>query len=132
MVLEVLAVEKIAELALAALVGTGVGEMTKGALAKSRELWGTIRQRLGAKPEAASTIAAIEANPSPATVTQVVPLLQAEMSSDPAFAQALQGLARQVRNELNASQTTIHMQGESHDESTFKQIGTINAENVNF
>ncbi len=132
MVAEVFAAEKIAELALGALVGTSVGKLTEGGLAKSLALWGKIKQRFSGQPEAATVLAAVEANPSPAAVSQVTPLLQTEMSADPGFAQELQGLARQVRNELNASQTTVTMQGESHDQSTFKQVGSIQAENVSF
>ena len=124
---------EILKLALEAVVQTGVGKFTEAGLAKGKQLWEKIRQRLQ-KEETA--IAALEEAKQQQSETileqQVAPFLQVEMLRDRAFAQEVQTLATEVKQSIAHSEDQIQMNANAYDQSTVKQVGKIDADTVNF
>ncbi len=114
MALELFTAEKIAELAFGAVIGTGAGKLTEGAIAKGKQLWQKIRNRLKGEPTAEAALVEVEQNHSKEHLAQVVPFLQVEMLKDPQFAQEIQTLAQEITNV--GSQDNIETKDfEAHD-----------------
>jgi hypothetical protein len=88
MALELIAAE-IAKLAFGAVVETGVGKLTEGAIINLRE---KIKAKFQKNPDAVNAIAAAE-NGSQPDMARVVQYLHGLMEQDPAFAQEVQRLA---------------------------------------
>lgn len=91
----------ITELALKAAINTGVGELTKGAIAKGKQLWQKIRGKV--KEEGASETALLEVEKERSLEIleqQVVPFLQVAMLKDSQFAQEIQNIAQQINQEI--------------------------------
>lgn len=107
MTLELLAAEKIAELAFGAVIETGASELVK-------KLWGKIRNKLRSEPVAEAALVEIEQNYSKEPLSKIVPFLQVEMLKDQQFAQEMQALA----NEINTgSQENITQNVDSPESS---------------
>jgi hypothetical protein len=104
MVLEVFTAAKILEIALTAVIETGSGKFTEGAIAKAKELWQKIGDRLKSEPTAEAALVKVESEQSKDDLEQVVPFLQVEMIKDKQFAEELQNLAQQFK-QLNISNT---------------------------
>ncbi len=105
---------KILELAFGAIIKTGVGKLTEGAIAKGKELWQKIKQRFQGEPAIEAALLEVETNQSKEVLLQqVVPFLQVEMLKDKQFAQEIQQLAQQIVNinqSTNQNQTQIDTQ----------------------
>ena len=93
MIPELLVVEA-AKIACGAVIETGVGKATEGAIIKLRD---TIKRKLSRNPDANRAIAAAQQGSQP-DLARVTQYLQAVMKQDPAFAQEVQRLAGQVVN----------------------------------
>ncbi len=104
MVFEVFTAAKILEIALTAVIETGAGKFTEGAITKAKELWQKIRDRLKSEPTAKAALVKIESEQSKDDLEQVLPFLQVEMIKDKQFAEELQTLAQQFK-QLNISNT---------------------------
>ena len=115
MALELFTAEKIAELAFGAVIETGAGKLTEGAIAKGKQLWQKIRNRLKGEPTAEAALVEVEQNHSKEHLAQVVPFLQVEMLKDSQFAHEIQILAQEITN--TGSQDNITMNVEAHDSS---------------
>jgi len=84
-----LIVTKVAELAFGAVIETGVGKATEGAIIKMRD---TIKRKLSSNPDADRAIAAAQQGSQP-DLAKVTQYLQAAMKQDPAFAQEVERLS---------------------------------------
>lgn len=104
MVLEVFTAAKILEIAFTAVIETSAGNLTGGAIAKAKQLWQKIGDRLKGEPTAEAALVKVESEQSKDDLELVVPFLQVEMIKDKQFAQELQTLAQQF-NQLNISNT---------------------------
>ncbi|MEQ9669863.1 hypothetical protein [Coleofasciculus sp. G2-EDA-02] len=93
MIPELIAVEA-AKILCGAVIETGVGKATEGAIVKLRD---TIKRRLSSNPDANRAIAAAQKGSQP-DLARVTEYLQAVMNQDTAFAQEVQRLAGQVVN----------------------------------
>lgn len=124
----------IADLALKAAINTGAGELTKAAIVKGKLLWQKIRGKV--KEEGATEAALLEVEQERSLEIleqQVVPFLDVAMQKDSQFAQEIQNIAQQINQEIQeGSKDNIQMTATSHDQSTLKQVGKIDADTVNF
>ncbi len=93
---------KILELVFGKVIETGAGKLTEGALVKGKQLWGKIRDKLKGEPTAEAALVKVE-NGSKADLEEVVPFLQVEMLKDKPFAEEIQTLAHEFKQEINIS-----------------------------
>lgn len=109
---------KILELVFGAVIETGAGKLTEGALVKGKQLLGKIRDKLKGKPTAEAALVKVESG-SKEDLKKVVPFLEVEMLEDEPFAQELQTLAHEFKQEINISN--------SHDNTVMNQENRDNA-----
>lgn len=108
MIPELLVVEA-AKIACGAVIETGVGKATEGAIIKLRD---TIKRKLSSHPDANRAIAAAQQGSQP-DLTKETECLQAVMKQDPAFAQEVERLAGQVMNISSiADQRTLNQKSD--------------------
>lgn len=94
---------KILELVFGAVIETGAGKLTEGALTKGKQLLGKIRDKLKGEPTAEAALVKVENDKTKADLDKVVPFLQVEMIKDEPFAQEIQTLAQEFKQEINIS-----------------------------
>lgn len=116
-----LTVAKILELAVGEFIKTGVGKLTEGAIEKSGQLWGKIKNRLQGEPVVEAAIVEVEAG-SQEAVKQIEPFLQVAMVKDPIFAEEIQNIAQQINNEINLNQANVSMNQNISDQGKGYQI----------
>ena len=124
MALELFTAEKIAELAFGAVIETGAGKLTEGAIAKGKQLWQKIRNRLKGEPTAEAALVEVEQNHSKEHLAQVVPFLQVEMLKDSQFAHEIQTLAQEITNVGSQDNITINVENPQSSPVVGKQAGT--------
>lgn len=124
----------IAKLAFDAVIQTGAGKLTEAAIAKGKQLWQKIRGKVKEEGATEAVLAEVEKERSLEILEQkVVPLLQVAMRKDSQFAQEIQNIAQQINQEIQeGSRDNIQMTATSHDQSTLKQVGKIDADTVSF
>ena len=124
----------IAKLAFDAIIQTGAGKLTEDAIEKGKQLWQKIRGKLKDEPTVEAAFLEIENNQSQEVLEQqIVPFLQVAMLKDTQFNQEIQEIAQQINQEINGGdQDTIHITAKAYDQSTVKQVGKIEADNVSF
>ena len=88
--------------ALVVLEWAGEAIVQLGAVKALQGAWGIIRNRLRGDEAIAATLAEIEREPTPERLQQVAPFLQAEMTRDRAFAEALVQAVEALQQELPA------------------------------
>jgi hypothetical protein len=122
---------KILELVFGAVIETGAGKLTEGALVKGKQLLGKIRDKLKGEPTAEAALVKVENDKTKADLDKVVPFLQVEMIKDEPFAQEIQTLAQEFDQEINISnsQDAINMNVDAHDNSVV--IGKAEAKQQN-
>ncbi|NEP02756.1 MAG: hypothetical protein F6K58_29725 [Symploca sp. SIO2E9] len=123
MTLELLAAEKIAELAFGAVIETGASELVK-------KLWGKIRNKLRSEPVAEAALVEIEQNHSREQLTKIVPFLQVEMLKDQQFAQEMQALAHEINTGSQENITQQDFEARDNAGVVGKQVGTVNKAGV--
>ncbi|MCP2731783.1 hypothetical protein [Limnofasciculus baicalensis] len=101
MALEVIAAE-IAKLAFGAVVETGIGKLTEGAIINLRQ---KIKDKFQKNPDAEKAIASVEQGSLP-DLTRVAQYLQYFMDHDTAFAQEVQRLASEIN--ISNDNRSIH------------------------
>ena len=89
MSIELLATEKLLEMALSAIVGNAATEGTT-------RLWQTIKNRLLQNQPIEAEIVELEQNPSQENLKPLEPFLQVEMHKDKLFAEEISKLAREI------------------------------------
>jgi len=124
----------IAKLVYETVIKTGAETLTKGVIAKGKELWQKIRGKLKEEPAAEAALNEEEKSQSQSVLEQqVVPFLQVAMLKDPQFTIDLQSLAQQLSQEIqDNSQHNISINATSHDQSTLNAVGKISGGPVNF
>lgn len=123
---------KILELVFGKVIETGASKLTEGALVKGKQLLGKIRDKLKGEPTAEAALAKVESDKSQADLEEVVPFLQVEMIKDKPFAQEIQTLAQEFKQEINISNSqdnTVMNQDNSGNAKGFQvkadQVGHI-------
>ncbi len=108
MSLELLAGEKILEMALGGIVGDAASEGAK-------RLWRKIKDRLRKnQPVIEAEIVELEQNPTKENLKQLEPFLQVEMHKDKLFAEEISKLAREIAN-ANSGDTIEMREFEAKD-----------------
>ena len=117
----------IAKLAFDAVIQTGAGKLTEAALEKGKQLWQKIRGKVKEEGVTEAVLVEVEKNKSSQILEEkVVPFLHVAMLKDSQFAQEIQNIAQQINQEVQeVSKDNILMKGASYDQSTFKQIASI-------
>lgn len=125
-----LAAAEIAKVAFEAVIG----KLAEGVLPLGKQLWDKIKNKLKGEPTVEAVLIKAEKTKSEEIIQQqVVPFLQVEMLKDPQFAQEIQTLTQQIKQEINTgNQDNISMTATAYDSSTVKQVGKIEADTVNF
>jgi len=108
---------KILELVFGKVIETGATKLTEGALVKGKQLLGKIRDKLKGESTAEAALAKVESDKTKADLEEVVPFLQVEMLKDKPFAQEIQTLAQEFKQEININQSQDNtvMNQENHD-----------------
>ena len=124
----------IAKLAFDAVIQTGAGKLTEAALEKGKQLWQKIRGKVKEEGVTEAVLVEVEKNKSSKILEEkVVPFLQVAMLKDPQFAQEIQNIAQQFNQEIQeGSKDNIQVTAISHDQSTQKVVGKIDADRVSF
>lgn len=121
---------EIAELVFNTVIQTVARKPTEAVLTKGTELWRKIRGKVKDEGIAEPVLVELENSKSQEILErQIVPFLQAAMLKDPQFAQEIQNIAQQIKQEIKTtSQDSITQQEfETHDNSVV--AGTIKGEN---
>ncbi|NEO85199.1 MAG: hypothetical protein F6J87_13260 [Spirulina sp. SIO3F2] len=133
MVLGTLSAGEILTIAFESAVAVGCEKAVEGAWDKGKSLWGIIRRQLGREPEAEVALALVEQSQTLDYLpSEIVQFLQAELFRDPAFAEQVRCLAQEVLVLGQPEAENIAINATSHDESTQKVVGKIEAKEVNF
>lgn len=124
----------IAELVFNTVISTVARKPTEAILEKGKELWQKIRGKVKDEGITEAVLLELEKQKSQEILEQqIVPFLQVAMMKDPQFAQDIQNIAQQVNQEIEVSgQDNVSMNATAYDQSTVKQVGKIEAENVQF
>ena len=124
----------IAKLAFDGVIQAGAGKLTDTAINQAKLLWEKIRDKFKEEPSAEKALIETEEQRSPEILEQqVVPFLHVAMVKDPQFAQEIQNIAQEINQEIGAnSQDEFQMEAQGYDQSTVKQVGKIQADNVSF
>ena len=125
---------EIAKLGFSSVIQTSAGALSQVAIEGAKKLWQKIREKFQGNSLAQQALNDAESQRSPEILEQeVVPLLQVAMRKDPQFAQEIQIIAQQINQEIGAnSQDQFQMEAQGYDQSTVKQVGKIQADNVSF
>ncbi len=132
--IEGLTAAAIAKLVFDAVIQTGTGKLTEKAIEKGQQLWQKIRGKVKEEGVTEAILVEVEQQKSWEVLErQIVPFLQVSMIKDPNFKQDIQNIAQQFNQEINKeSQDNISMNANAYDQSTVKQVGKIDANEVNF
>lgn len=124
----------IAKLAFEAVIKTGAAKLSEAGLKLAKELWQKIRGKVVTEGLEESTVVELEKKESPEILEkQIVPFLQVAMLKDAQFKQEIQKIAQQINQEIEVgSQDNISMNANAYDEGTVKQVGKIEAKEVQF
>ena len=119
---------KIAEIAFGGMIEGGAGKLTEIAIEKLNLLRQKIWNELRGNPEAQRAIKAVEQG-SKSELVQVTKYLQACMVKEPAFAEEIQMMAKeiQISNTQDNSRTQIN-----RDNAKGYQVETVNSQSVQF
>ncbi|MGB5634406.1 MAG: hypothetical protein WBM86_16715 [Waterburya sp.] len=132
--IETLTAEVIAKLAFDGVIQAGAGKLTEAALEKGKQLWQKIRGKVKEEGVTEAVLVEVEKNKSSKILEEkIVPFLQVAMLKDPQFAQEIQNIAQQFNQEIQeGSKDNIQVTATSHDQSTQKVVGKIDADRVSF
>ena len=132
--IETLTAAAIAKLAFDAVIQTGAGKLTEAGIAKAKELWQKIRGKVKDEGVTEKALAEVENQKSQEVLEQqIVPFLQVAMLKDAEFAKEIQHIAQQVNQDIEVgSQDNISLNATAYDQSTVKQVGKIEGDNVSF
>ena len=124
----------IAELVFNTVIQTVARKPTEAILEKGKELWQKIRGKVKEEGVTEDALRELEKQKSQEILKQqIVPFLQVAMLKDPQFAKDIQNIAQQVNQEIEVSgQDNISMNATAYDQGTVKQVGKIEADNVQF
>jgi hypothetical protein len=125
-----LAAAEIAKIAFEA----AIGKLAEGAVSQGMQLWDKIKQKFKGEPTVEAALVEAEKTKSEDIIQQqVVPFLQVEMLKDPQFAREIQTVAQQIKQTIDAGdRDNISITATAYDNSSVKQVGKIEADNVNF
>ncbi len=112
----------------------GEALVQSGTVAGATRLWNLLRDRFRGNPAIEATLTEIEAEPTPERLQQVAPALQAEMSRDRAFVEALVQAVEELQQEIAATKSSdsIAIDARSYDSSTQKVVGKIEGDVISF
>ncbi|MEP0855031.1 hypothetical protein [Trichocoleus sp. DQ-U1] len=119
---------KIAEIAFGGIIEGGAGKLTEIAIEKANLLRQKIWAKLQGNADAERAIQAVEQG-SESELAQVTEYLQACMDQEPAFAEEIRMIAKeiQISNTQDNSRTQIN-----RDNAKGYQVETVNSESVQF
>ncbi|MEP0883121.1 hypothetical protein NDI49_16320 [Trichocoleus sp. ST-U3] len=119
---------KIAEIAFGGMIEGGAGKLTEIVIEKANLLRQKIWNKLRGNPDAERAIKAVEQG-SKSELVQIAEYLQACMDKEPAFAEEIQIMAKeiQISNTQDNSRTQIN-----RDNAKGYQVETVNSESVQF
>ena len=109
----------IATIAFETIIQTGAGTLTEAAIEKGKELWQKIRGKVKDEGVTEAILVELENQKSQEILEQqIVPFLKVAMLKDSQFAQHIQDIAEQIKQEKGMSQEIITQQGfETRDSS---------------
>ena len=119
---------KILEIAVGGMIEDGAGKLMEIAIEKVNPLRQKIWNKLRGNPDAERAMKAVEQGSKPELV-QVTEYLQACMDKEPAFAEEIQMMAKEIQliNTQDNSRTQIN-----RDNAKGYQVETVNSESVQF
>ncbi|MDJ0719775.1 MAG: hypothetical protein QNJ54_37065 [Prochloraceae cyanobacterium] len=122
---------EIAKLAFNGVIQAGAGALS---VVSAKKLWQKIRSKFQGNRIAIEALNDAESQRSPEILEEkVVPLLEEAMGKEPQFAQEIQMIAVQINHEIEANTADeIQMNAKAYNQSTVKQVGKIQADNVSF
>jgi predicted acetyltransferase len=123
---------KIIELVFETAIATGATQATEGAIAQGKVLWQKIKARFQGQPQLQQALEESEKQQSQAILeAEILTPLAEEMQRDRDFAEEIEALYREIE-QLRQEGDKISITGTSHDDSTLKMVGKIEAKEVNF